>query len=140
ELELRVQERTAELLQATEALRQSEYQLLVITDNMPALIGYVGTDLRYRFANRQHAAWFGIPQQQLLGRHLRDVLGGAVFRHIATHTAAGLSGQELLFENRIQCARGVTRSVLVHLVPDTPDGKLEGFFGLTTDLTETKRL
>jgi len=140
DLELRVQERTAELLQATEALRQSEYQLLVITDNMPALIGYVGTDLHYRFANRQHAAWFGIPQQLLLGRHLRDVLGDAVFRHIAAHAAAGLSGRELLFENHIQCARGVTRSVLVHLVPDTRDGRVEGFFVLTTDLTEQKRL
>ncbi|HKA55515.1 MAG TPA: ATP-binding protein, partial [Candidatus Binatia bacterium] len=39
-----------------------------------------------------------------------------------------------------QCARGVTRSVLVHLVPDTRDGRVEGFFVLTTDLTEQKRL
>lgn len=140
ELELRVQERTAELLQATEALRQSEYQLLVITDNIPALISYVGEDLHFRFANRQHAAWFGIPQQQILGKHLRDLLGDAVFQCISAHIAACLSGQELSFENRIQCARGITRSVLVHLVPDTRDGKVEGFFVLITDVTEQKRL
>jgi PAS domain S-box-containing protein len=140
ELELRVQERTAELLQATEALRQSEYQLLVITDNIPALIGYIGGDLYYRFANRQHAAWFGIPQEQILGRHLRDLLGDAVFQCIFAHIAACLSGQELSFENRIQCARGITRSVLVHLVPDLRDGKVEGFFVLITDVTEQKRL
>ncbi|HEV8713958.1 MAG TPA: ATP-binding protein [Candidatus Binatia bacterium] len=140
ELELRVQERTAELLQATEALRQSEYQLLVITDNIPALIGYVGRDLHYRFANRQHAAWFGIPQEQILGQHLRDLLGDAVFQCIAVHITACLSGQELSFENHLQCARGITRSVLVHLVPDTRDGKVEGFFVLITDVSEQKRL
>src|SRR5262249_14913611 len=118
ELELRVQERTAELLQATEALRQSEYQLLVITDNMPALISYVGVDLHYRFANRQHLAWFGIAPEQILGRHLREVLGDAVCQSVAAHLAANHAVHELSFENRIQCAYGITRSVLVHLVPD----------------------
>src|SRR5262249_23179195 len=118
ELELRVQERTAELLQATEALRQSEYQLLVITDTIPALVGYVGADLHYRYAKRQHAAWFGIPQKQILGRHIRDLLGDAVSQCITAHIAACLSDQELSFENRIHCVPGITRSVLVHLVPD----------------------
>ena len=140
ELELRVQERTAELLQATEALRQSEYQLLVVTDNIPALISYVGVDLHYRFANRQHVAWFGIPPEQIPGRHLRELLGDAVCQRISAYMVPSLSAQELSFENRIQCAYGITRSVLVHLVPDTREDKVEGFFVLITDMSEQKRL
>src|SRR5262249_12302679 len=89
ELELRVRERTAELLQATEALRQSEHQLLVIPDNIPALISYVGVDLRYRFVNRQHVAWFGAPPEQILGKHLAQVLGDTVFHHVAAHMGRG---------------------------------------------------
>jgi PAS domain S-box-containing protein len=140
ELELRVQERTAELLQATEALRQSEYQLRVITDNIPALIGYVGGDLHYRFANRQHVAWFGIPQERILGLHVHDLLGDAVFQRISTHITACLSGTEVSFESQIQSAQRRPQWVLVHLVPDIPDGKVEGFFVLITDVTEQRRL
>jgi len=140
ELELRVQERTAELLQATEALRQSEHQLLVITDNIPALIGHVGVDLRYRFANRQHVAWFGIPQERILSMHVHDLLGDTVFQRISPHIAACLSGQEVSFEHQIQSAQGHPRWVLVHLVPNIRDGKVEGFFTLTTDVTEQRRL
>ncbi len=140
ELELRVQERTAELFQATEALRQSEHQLLVITDNIPALISYVGVDLRYRFVNQQHVTWFGAPPEQILGKHLSEVLGDRVFHHVSAHMGRGWSAQELLFEHRLQCAQGVARSVLIHLVPDTHEGRVEGFFVLITDMTEQKRL
>ena len=44
---------------ATQALAASENRLRTITDNMPALIGYMDTEERYSLVNRTFTHWFG---------------------------------------------------------------------------------
>jgi PAS domain-containing protein len=41
------------------ALQQSEQRLLTLTNALPVLISYVGTDKRYLFANQEYEEWFG---------------------------------------------------------------------------------
>ena len=45
---------------AEKALGASEKQLRLIMDAAPAIISYVGRDLRYRLANAAYQRWFGI--------------------------------------------------------------------------------
>jgi PAS domain S-box-containing protein len=140
ELELRVQERTGELLQTTEALRHNEHQLRVVLDNVPALVGYVGPDLRYRFGNRHYTEWFGIPSARLPGMHIQDVLGAAMWPNIQPQIDACLTGMEVSFEHETPLGGGATRWELVHFVPDRHKQPADGFFMLVTDITERKRL
>jgi PAS domain S-box-containing protein len=140
ELELRVQERTGELLQTTDALRHNEHQLRVVLDNVPALVGYVGPDLRYRFGNRHYTEWFGIPSARLPGMHIRDVLGAAMWPNMQSHIDACLTGMEVSFEHETPLEGGATRWELVHVVPDRHEQPTDGFFILVTDITERKRL
>jgi len=57
-------------------LRQSERRLLTLTDALPALISYVGSDKRYRFANQEYEEWFG---DQAAGKQVIDVIGEAAY-------------------------------------------------------------
>jgi PAS domain-containing protein len=47
---------------AEAALAEREKQLRSIIDAAPALISYIGADLRYRFNNRAYESWFGPPK------------------------------------------------------------------------------
>jgi PAS domain S-box-containing protein len=125
---------------AEEALRESEYQLRLITDNIPAYVSYVGSDLRYRFVNRKYEELFGISQDEIIGKHVKEVLGEPYYAAALKHIEAVLSGQQVSFEDTL-AVEGVGRlSLAVSYVPDTDDqGRVRGIFVLVTDITERKR-
>ncbi len=74
--------RTRELSQANAALHDSEARLNLVVDAVPALIGFVDSDLRYLYANRQYERWFGVPNDQLVGRTMREILGEAAYQAV----------------------------------------------------------
>jgi len=57
----------------------------MVTENAPALISNLDTDLRFRFANRACKDWLGLEPEQLIGRRLRDIYGDAVLKEIQRH-------------------------------------------------------
>ena len=52
------------------ALRESEAQLRLVTDNVPAMIAYIDRDLVIRFANRPYAEFVGLPQGEIIGKNI----------------------------------------------------------------------
>src|SRR5262249_54302037 len=89
-----IRERT----RAEASLRESEHRLRMITDNTPALIGYVDSGLRYRHANATYFDWFGKRPQDILGHELREILGEKAYAAREPHIRAALSGTEANFE------------------------------------------
>ena len=67
---------------AEAALRESEYQLRLVTDNVPVVIVYVDKHLHYRFVNRTFATWFGLSAEEVKGQHVADVLGDASYQEV----------------------------------------------------------
>ena len=130
-----------DLLTAKEALRKNEEQLRAITDATPALIAYLDTDCRYRFANLQHALWFGRPQEQLIGLHMREVLGDEAFARQQPHVERALSGEEVHFETEMPCRDAGVRFVKVAFHPDrSGDGAVHGIYVLVIDISDRKRV
>jgi len=85
-LEARVHERTAELeaahganLDITASLRRSEARLRLITDRVPANIGYFDNQLIFRYANQGYSNWFGLPIEEIVGHSTASVLGPTVW-------------------------------------------------------------
>jgi PAS domain S-box-containing protein len=76
---------------AEEALRRREQEVRVIADNVPALFSYVDADGCYRFVNKRYEEFFGIPPTQIIGKHLRDVLGEATYDEIKGRVETALS-------------------------------------------------
>ncbi len=129
-----IRERT----RAEASLRESEHRLRMITDNTPALIGYVDHDLRYRYANATYTEWFGTRPEEMLGRSLREVVGEAAFAARAPYISEALAGREANFEIVLD-GSGFNRCVHTRYVPDRrADGSVAGFYVLASDVTALK--
>ncbi|MFP5350512.1 MAG: PAS domain S-box protein, partial [Gammaproteobacteria bacterium] len=126
--------------QAEEAVRASEAELEHMADAMPALVGYVGPDERYRFTNEAYRAWFGKSRDETRGRHIRDVIGDEGYRAIRDQVETALAGKPATYERWVPYAHCGRRFVRATLTPRlTAAGEPDGFFVLVTDLTATKR-
>lgn len=126
--------------QAEAALRASEAQLRLITDNLPVLIAYIDAGQRYRFNNRGYEEWFGHTSAELKGKHLKEVLGPVAYQAIAPRIDKALSGEFVRFEDVIDYKSAGKRIVEAAYVPDkAEDGHVRGFCALISDVTERKR-
>jgi PAS domain S-box-containing protein len=126
--------------QMEEALKKREQEFRLIADNVPGLLSYVDTDGFYRFVNKQYGEWFGLPQDEIIGKHYQDVLGETVNKAIKQHVKEVLSGHPVKYEDFLPYAHGGGRWVSAEYVPDTDHlGEVKGFFALITDITERKQ-
>ena len=121
------------------ALRKSEEWLHTIADNMPALIGYVDTEQRYRFNNRTYEAWHGLSPNQLYGMSMEEFMGAENYKLIKEHIEKCLSGKRVTFERELTELK-VGRFAQVTYIPhfDSNLGVL-GAFVLIIDITERKK-
>jgi PAS domain S-box-containing protein len=127
--------------QAEAALHESEQRLRLMADALPVLIAYVGADCRYQFNNASYEQWFGLPPDACKGRHMREVLGEAIYSLVRPHVEAALAGQPRTFEAEVPFRTGGTRGVLANYVPHrNAAGKVVGCYALILDITRRKEL
>jgi len=118
---------------------ESASQLRLIADAMPALISYIGHDHVYRFANRTYETWFGHKRDELIGKHLREVLGQEAYALLQPRLERALAGERVFFESEIPYQSG-GREIAAHYIPDfDPEGKVRGCFALVEDISARKR-
>ena len=124
---------------AEQALRESELQLRLITDSMPALISYVDSQQRYQFVNKTYSEWFGYQRDEVIGRYLWDMLGEAAYAVVQSEIDQALTGHEVTFERMIPYRHGA-RFMQATYIPDrAADGEVRGYFALAIDLTERQQ-
>jgi len=122
------------------ALRESQRFIQNITDHIPALIAYLDTDLRYRFANAEHSRMAGSEPEGLIGQCIRDHVPPALWDEIGPRLRLALDGQPQHFESWRVLRDGRKIFVNVHYVPDVVDGRVQGLFAQVIDITERKRI
>ena len=120
------------------ALIEREHFLRTLSECLPGLVSYWSTDLRCHFANRNHEKWIGLPSDKVRGLHLKRVLGEENFKTHAHHYQQVLGGAKQRFEVRKALPTGGYADVLVHLIPDVLYGRVEGFFSISTNITDFK--
>ncbi len=126
---------------AEDAIRKSEEQLRIITDNLPAFIAYVDSDRRFRFANILYEKYFGIPHGEIPGRHVSDVLGGQIYEKARKNYDRALSGETVTWEGEFTFDDAKTRFLNITYIPHFGDGgKVKGFFALSFDVTEKRKM
>ena len=123
---------------AARAAADSERFTRSLADAVPVLIAHWDRELRCDFANKAYLAWWGRSSSELIGSHIRDVLGSERFAATESHVQAALRGQSSQFGYRLVLADGSTRHSMVHCVPDTVDGMVCGFVLVVSDLTQLK--
>ncbi len=120
------------------ALHESDQRLRTITDNMPALIGYLDTRERYCFINHTYTLWHRRPAAEIIGRTLAEVVGEAPYAELAPHLKRALAGEADVHQREAVTASG--RRVLEgRFVPDfDTKGAVIGVFVLVNDITALK--
>ncbi len=121
-----------------QALLQNEEQVRTITDNLPAMISYVGNDMHYRFCNEKVATTFNTTIDNVLGRHVREVRGEAIYKVILPYMEAALRGETVSFEGEANVGDR-HYYYRTHNIPDIDENALvRGFYTMTFDLTDQK--
>ncbi len=121
------------------ALRASEEQLRLVTDAMPALIAYIDSRLRFRFANKLFEEWFKRPREDFIGRTLKDILSEEHYATVQPLVQAALAGEDVASELTVVYPDGVKRQVNANYKPHFDEGGVvRGYFVLIQDITEKR--
>ena len=119
-------------------LIEREHFLRTLSECLPGLVSYWSTDLRCHFANKNHEKWSSVSAEKMRGQHMRKVLGEELFQNDHHHVLGVLKGEKQRFERRKPLPSGGYADLLVHLIPDVLYGKVEGFFSISTNITDFK--
>ncbi|MFJ4354352.1 diguanylate cyclase domain-containing protein [Pseudomonas sp. NPDC089428] len=126
-----------QVAQRTEELARSQETLQAIADNIPVLIAQIGTDLEYRFNNAVYRQVFGVEPTELRGRKVQDLLPAQVYQQLLPCFRKALAGERVEADN-VRYSPDDTRIWHASYVPDIRNGKVEGFFVMSLDVTERK--
>jgi PAS domain S-box-containing protein len=122
-----------------QALRTSERNIRVYTDNVPVLIAYVDRDLVYRFVNKAYEQSVGLHRDAICGRRVDEVLGRERFLEREVHMERALAGTRESFEVSVSGEDGLARYAEATYIPQfDAEGEVQGFFALFHDITERR--
>lgn len=154
DLERRVAARTNELQVAMDQLHQeiaqrlnrerelteSKNRLRAITDNIPALICHVDANEEYIFVNHFHASWYGVAEDEVRGRQVKDVVGHTTYQQIEPYIRQVLQGVAVSYDIELPGYSRHGKGGVLHttLIPCDDGGR--GYYGLSTDISEIKEL
>ncbi|MGZ8222008.1 MAG: PAS domain-containing protein, partial [Methylobacter sp.] len=137
-LEQRVTERTAELEVARQEAEQAHELLRVTMDNSPALMSYIDKDCKYRRVNKNYERWFGHSDEQVYGRHMREVLGEAAWQAIEPYVQRVLAGEQVDFELQVPYIGGPSWIYATYSPDFDAEGQVRGFVVHVLDISERK--
>ncbi|HUY02138.1 MAG TPA: PAS domain-containing protein, partial [Rhodocyclaceae bacterium] len=123
--------------------RDSNAELRLLTDNVPAMILHLDRELYCRFANRRYVEFFGFGfgSGSLVGKHLREIVGDAAYREVERYFAQALEGRPVSYQRIVHHPSGEPRCIEVKLVPSlTEQGSVAGCYSLATDISEQKQV
>ncbi|HZH16142.1 MAG TPA: ATP-binding protein [Archangium sp.] len=121
-------------------LERNEAQMRLVTDVIPVLISFIQPDGRYAYANRGYTEWFNLPREDVVGRHIREVVGEMAYAGVRPYLERALSGENVTFERVLTYQRGGTRHIRASYMPQrSARGEVEGVVALVADITAEKR-
>ena len=125
---------------AAHKAQESERWIRLITDNVPALIGYLNADLVYEFTNKVYEEWYCWPRGMMLGQSLREVHSEQHCQRLDAYVARALAGESVTFEFAETNIKNQERYMLRSYVPNMlASGEVVGIFVLIRDITERRR-
>jgi PAS domain S-box-containing protein len=76
-----------------------EAELRALLDAFPGFIAVMNAQLNYAYANDRFAALTGSPREQLIGRPVREVIGGRRFDEVLQHARRARTGERVTVES-----------------------------------------
>jgi PAS domain S-box-containing protein len=123
-----------------EALEQRERDLQRINDGLPALIGRLDTELRFRYMNAHYRRVIGEENaRNAIGRTFAEVMGEATHEARQHYFERALQGEQVSFEATLQTLAGTRLLAHVYSPEIGSDGRVQGVFVFALDITKQRR-
>jgi diguanylate cyclase (GGDEF)-like protein/PAS domain S-box-containing protein len=126
-----------ELAESRARVIESEERLRTIADNVPALIAYIDTGMRYAFANQRYQEWFGVKSADMLGKTVAEAMGEAFYAPRRAALERCLAGHASALEIEEE-RRGRRRVISTTYLPHVRSGMVQGIYVLSTDATSAR--
>lgn len=123
---------------AERSARSARTDLSVVLDAVAGTVGYWDKHQINRFANRGYSAMFGWTGAEVVGLHLRELLGERLYALNLPYVEAALRGERVRVERSGVNPAGRRLHWVTTYTPDVRDGRVEGFIATTTDETELR--
>lgn len=122
-----------------ETLQRREHEIRVMANNVPALFSYIDRDCTFRFVNKRYEEWFQISRGEIIGRHVRHIIGEPAYEAVKDKIEAALSGRKVACEVAVPYEKGGARWMSIKYVPDVDNEEnVKGFYSLAMDISERK--
>jgi diguanylate cyclase (GGDEF)-like protein/PAS domain S-box-containing protein len=127
--------KTAELKQAA-----GEALLRTLTDNLPALVGFIDCDERFQFNNQVYAEWLNKPLAEITGSTMREVYGERNYLLYKPYFEQAIKGARVEFE--FEAPRdGAPHFFRAAFAPQfAADGSTSGVCSMISDITALKQV
>lgn len=123
-----------------EALRESEQNIRIYTDNVPVLIAYLDPERRYLFVNKAYADTFDLDRNTISGQACYKIMSDEEYELRSPYITAALEGKRQRFETTLPSIDGSIRYAEVKYIPHIGEyGDVLGYFTLYQDITERRK-
>lgn len=126
------------LVEARDLAKQYQRRLQKAIDAVPVFVSFVNTKLQYEYANRAYTEWLGLENEQIIGQHIRNVIGEKAFATSEPYLKKVTEGVPQNYISTIDTQHG-TINIKVNYQPSfTKGGKVNGFYVAVSDVTSVK--
>jgi PAS domain S-box-containing protein len=133
-----IEQQLALVAASQKSAAESEALYRLITDALPSLVAYVDRDLCYVRANKNYETWYGVRAEEIEGRSIDSVLGGAALS-VKPRLYAALAGTAQHFETQMKTLAG-ERTVAISHIPDfDAAGNVRGVVVQGADVTAARQ-
>lgn len=113
-------ERHAEEARQREEARRARDVLMAMAVSTLDLIAYIDRDERYQAVNQTWLTYWGCDESKVIGMHVRDRVGPAVYENeIAPLIRRALSGELVRYQHLVRFHARAPRFMEISLMPDT---------------------
>ncbi|MBK8267306.1 MAG: PAS domain S-box protein [Planctomycetes bacterium] len=114
--------------------------LRVLVDVLPVVVFYLNVQGHVRFINRASISLLGIDSETAMGRHIRDVMGEALYKQSQECIERAIRGAAVDYELILENSQSETRCLQMTVRPDHDGlGRILGVVGVASDISAAKR-
>ena len=120
-----------------DSLMQSQQRLRIMADHAPVCIAQIDRHMRYVYANDRYCALYGLAAGDLVGQHVREIIGPVYYDEKSPYLQRALAGETISFVlSKTPPAQG-TRYYSVACQPEFDEqGEIFGLVIALNDVTE----
>lgn len=131
----------SDIKQAEDNLKQSEYKYRSLVENLGEGIAIVDFEENFIFANPALNKIFGIEENSIIGKNLKDFVSMQQFEQVKKQTALRKQNEQSIYELEIIQPSGNKRTLVITATPQHDSNNLPlATLGIFQDITERKQL